>query len=608
MIDGTGRLLRRSARIVSAWLMVLAFVCGSGAAFAQRTAVPRAAPAWTKPSALKLAQEAIDAKRAGNMQRCVEKAQASLAIEEHPYVRLHLSSCLAGTGRVVDALKSAQEALSAAIKSDDAELKASARARVTELLPKLAHIKLKLPKNTEGVKITFDGVPIRKHLLKQNIAVDPGDHVLVAEKLEKGDQLLYRESFSLAEGEDRVVEVLLKPSNLPPGEKECLEQSTTYEEKLACIEKKSTRPNVHVGLEMSGYTDSTNVHVVTPAVNGAIVSPTGGWNLGASYLLDVVTAASPDIVSMASRRFRESRHAGTLSGGYKISTVALQANGNLSHEPDYLSTTGGLAASTELSDKLITPRIGYAYTYDRIGIRNTPFSQYERNLITHELEGGITFVLSPTTLLVTGVTVRIERGEQSKLYRFVPVFTPEIADQIQPGESVESVNAQRLNPRPRELVPQERDRFAIGARINHRFARATLRIEERIYTDNWGVKASSTDARYLYDLGERLRVWPHLRFHAQTGASFYRLAYAALLDDEGQPLVTYRYRTGDRELAPMYTVTIGGGGRIALTGEKAETQYAIVIAGEMMYSQFLKSLFVTNRTAVYGSVGFEAEF
>jgi hypothetical protein len=607
MSDRTGRATRRSAKTAIAWLAVLAVTLPSASVEAQRRS-PAGARAWSNPKALELAKEAIAARKAGELQLCVQKDQQSLALENHPYVRLHLSSCLAAVGRMVDALKSAQEALSAGIRDGDADLTASARARVTELLPKLAHITFKLPKDAEGIKVTFDGVPVRPHLLAENIAVDPGDHVVVAEKKEKGDQLLFRESFTLGEGEDRAIEVVLKPSNLSTGEKECLEASTTYEEKLACVTEKKTKPNVRVGLELAGYTDSTNVHVVTPAVNGAVVSPTGGWNVGASYLLDVVTAASPDIVSMGSRRFRESRHAGTLSGGYKVSEVDLQASGNLSREPDYLSMTGGLAASTELNDKLITPRLGYAYTYDRIGIRNTPFAQYERNLVTHEMEAGVTFVLSPTTLLVTGVTLRVERGEQSKLYRFVPVFDPDVAARIQPGESIESVNAQRLNPRPREVVPQERDRFAIGARVNHRFASATLRVDERIYTDTWGVKASTTDARYLYDLGEHLRVWPHLRLHAQSGASFYRLAYAALLDDNGDPLVTYRYRTGDRELAPMVTVTVGGGTRIALNSEKSETHYAVVVAGELMYSRFFRSLFVTDRSAVYGSVGLEAEF
>ena len=41
---------------------------------------------------------------------------------------------------------------------------------------------------------------------------------------------------------------------------------------------------------------------------------------------------------------------------------------------------------------------------------------------------------------------------------------------------------------------------------------ATIRVEERLYIDNWGLKASTTDVKYLIDLSERIRIWPHLRF------------------------------------------------------------------------------------------------
>jgi hypothetical protein len=564
---------------------------------------------WSNPRALELAKEAIEAKKEGNTQLCVEKDQASLALEDHPYVKLHLASCLSGTGKLVDALTKAKDALGAGIRNGDEDLQRSAQARVTELLPRIAHVKLLLPNDSTGVKVTFDGVPVRQALFKQRIAVDPGDHIIDAERDRKGERELFKDRITLAEGDEKTIEIVLKPTNATQSEIDCLQNATSYDEKLACVERKSSKPNVHIGLEGSGYTDSTNVQVFSPAVNFSVVSPTAGWNFGGSYLIDFVTAASPDIVSMASRSYKEARHAVSVGGGYKVGVVGLNLNGNVSSEPDYLSQTIGGALSAELNDKLITPRLGYNFTRDRIGIRNTPFKQFERNLTTHEMEGGITFVMSPTTLLVTGVTVQLERGEESKLYRYVPTFSPDIVNRVSPGESVEAVNANRTSVRVRELLPSSRDRFSVGARINHRFSSGTLRVEERIYTDSWGIKASTTDGKYLHDLGDHLRVWPHLRFHGQTGASFYKLAYPVLIEDpNAPPLQLFTYRTGDRELSPMMTITAGGGSRIALTTEKSSVQYAIVISGEVMYSRYFKALYITARTAVYGTLGFEAEF
>ncbi len=458
------------------------------------------------------------------------------------------------------------------------------------------------------MKVTFDNIPVRQSLFRQRIAIDPGDHIVEAERNAKGEQTEFKEKFTLTDGEEKTIEIVLKPPNVDRATLDCFEKATTYDERIACFEKKSAKPNVHVGLDASGYTDSTNVHVFSPAINAAVSSPTAGWNIGASYLLDVVTAASPDIVSMASRSYKEQRHAVAAGGGYKVGSVGLHANGNLSSEPDYLSKTIGGSVDTELSEKSITPRFGYNFTYDRIGIRNTPFKNFERNLATHEMEAGVTFVISPTTLLVTGLTAQLERGEESKLYRYIPTFAPNVAPRVGVGEPIDSVNANRTSVRLRELLPRARDRFSAGARVNHRLASGTVRVEERFYVDNWGIKASTTDAKYYHDLGDRLRVWPHLRIHAQTGASFYKLAYPALIDADGIPLQVYTYRTGDRELSPMVGLTVGGGARIALTDEKASVQYAIVVSGEVMYNRYFNSLYIKSRTGLYGTLGFEAEF
>lgn len=566
------------------------------------------APGWSNPKALELAKEGIEAKKAGDLPKCVQKDTASLAFEDHPYVKLHLASCLAGMGRLKESLTAARDALAAGIRNDDAELTKAAQARVTDLIPKLAHIKFQLPKKHSGIKIVMNGAPLRPHLYKERLTVDPGDYVIEAEREDKGEKYSFREKGTLSEGEDKVVEVILKPNKLPEGQEECLREAQTYEEKIACIEEKSTKPNVHVGLEFSGYTDNTAVQVLSPAINAGVASPTSGWNIGGSYLVDVVSAASPDIVSMASPPFKETRHAGSLGGGYKIDNVLLGLNSNVSREPDYLSITGAGNVAIELSDKLVVPRFGYALQKDTIGIRNTPFSNFKRDFANHTIEGGVTFVMSPTTLLVTGISLQIERGEQSKLYRFVPMFAPDIAGQVRAGESIESINAARLNIRPRENLPRSRERFAVGARLNHRLtASSTIRAEERLYVDSWGIKASTTDARYLIDLNDRFRVWPHVRFHAQSGTNFYQRAYVAGFDTDEAFLVIPKYRTGDRELSPMLSLTLGAGTRIGLNSERANIHYAVVVSGEMMYSQYFDSIFIVSRTAWYGTVGLDVE-
>jgi hypothetical protein len=73
-------------------------------------------------------------------------------------------------------------------------------------------------------------------------------------------------------------------------------------------------------------------------------------------------------------------------------------------------------------------------------------------------------------------------------------------------------------------------------------------------------------------------------------------------------LVLPLYRSGDRELAPLITATAGAGTRIGLGPQDAKTHVGLTIQADVMHTRFLKSLFVTQRTAVYGSMGFDVEF
>jgi hypothetical protein len=102
-------------------------------------------------------------------------------------------------------------------------------------------------------------------------------------------------------------------------------------------------------------------------------------------------------------------------------------------------------------------------------------------------------------------------------------------------------------------------------------------------------------------------VWPHARFNAQTGVSFYAFPVTAQLNQDGS-ITLPLYRTTDRELSPLLTFTLGGGARFSLTPPDAKTQFGITFAGDVMYTRFLQALYVSQRTAVYGTLGIDAEF
>src|ERR1700728_2024398 len=91
---------------------------------------------------------------------------------------------------------------------------------------------------------------------------------------------------------------------------------------------------VQASLETAQYADTDHVFVTTPSLTGRVAKPTAGFSVNGSYLVDVVSAASVDIVSTASRRWQETRQAGTLQAEYKPSTFGVAVSGAVSDEPD----------------------------------------------------------------------------------------------------------------------------------------------------------------------------------------------------------------------------------------------------------------------------------
>jgi hypothetical protein len=240
------------------------------------------------------------------------------------------------------------------------------------------------------------------------------------------------------------------------------------------------------------------VDVITPAVSFSLEHVTEGWNVGAAFLVDVVTAASVDIIATASPAWTEVRWVPAINGGFKVDPVILSANASLSHEPDYLSTAIGGSVAVELAQKTVTPSIGYEYSHDINGRVDTPFSTYSLLIDRHAINAGLGLVLTKATFGQIGYTMVIEDGDTSKPYRHLPMFDVNTQAVLESGGyegfTVEAVNLYREPERPLEQLPDGRKRFAVALSFAHRFADATLRASERLYADDGGIKATAPPA------------------------------------------------------------------------------------------------------------------
>jgi hypothetical protein len=362
---------------------------------------------------------------------------------------------------------------------------------------------------------------------------------------------------------------------------------------------------LRASFEGSGYHDTDHVNVVTPTLGLTIADPVAGWSVGGSYLLDAVSAASVDIVSSATARWKELRHVGAGNIHYKPHDFGVDIGGGISREPDYLAIGVGGTLSWDLFDKNVTAVVGYSYGDELAGRAGTPFSVFGRRLLKTGLRAGVTVIVDPATtldLLSEGV---FERGDQAKPYRFVPLFEADAGARLPAGASVEEVNAARLSSRPAERLPLARNRLAITSRLAHRFSGSALHLEERLYNDDWGLRASTTDLRHVLDFGRGFFIWPHLRAHFQAPVSFWQRAYVATVAPDGAVGIP-GLRTGDRELGPLRSFTAGGGLRFKFSSDQ-HTSWSFTVQGDAVITQYQDALFITRRTALFGALGLEAE-
>jgi hypothetical protein len=204
-----------------------------------------------------------------------------------------------------------------------------------------------------------------------------------------------------------------------------------------------------------------------------------------------------------------------------------------------------------------------------------------------------------TFLSVVGDLI-LENGDTSKPYRYVPLFAPGAV--VPRGASIDLVTQMRLSARALEQLPTERQRYAVSARIGHRWTQATLRIDERGYADSWGLKATTTDARVLFDPAQRVELGPHLRFHAQSAVDFWQRAYVLQPGNDFPAL-----RTGDRELGPLVNVTGGGSIHVLLGELPTPRMWILGLDVNVTTTNYLDDIYIKQRTSGIAALTFEAE-
>lgn len=268
-----------------------------------------------------------------------------------------------------------------------------------------------------------------------------------------------------------------------------------------------------VGVTLLGYKERGLMKITEPIVWGhAVVADK--WELAASAAIDIITGASPQLVTNLSGKPVQTVSGASISDrrrtwdakvGRRFGDFTFSASRAVSNEEDYNSHAYGLEARWDLNKKLTTLTAAFGRSNDRVRSSDDPTLNEHRG--TDQYLIGVSQVISPVAAVQSTLTYSRGSGWYNDPYKFTLTFYPEGGIPV-------------LMPDRR---PSERDQWAWTTRYRHHFpsARNTLQAEYRYYHDDWGIDAHTLEVGVHHDFDETWALRPALRYYTQSAADFY---------------------------------------------------------------------------------------
>lgn len=320
-----------------------------------------------------------------------------------------------------------------------------------------------------------------------------------------------------------------------------------------------------VGFFVRGDSDRTTV--VSPRASVATVVNDGATRVDTAYTADIWTSASIDIRTAATKPVTEQRDQLDLGVTHELGDLAFNAAYYLSTETDYDAHGLSLGGTQYLAGKSTTLEERVTAGHAFIGRSGDP--HFERDLTTLGLRLVLTQIIDARTLVQGVYELSHLEGYLSNPYRYVGMG----------GDGQCGGTAVLCLP---EAHPEMRTRHAIGGQARRALSEdSSAGIGYRFYIDDWGLVSHTAIAQIAWLPGEDQTLTLRYRYYQQSGANFYRSAYA-------MPDGPVRYVTSDKELSPMFSnrVALGYDARFAL-GDEVGLRLAFALGGSIYsYNDF----------------------
>ena len=291
------------------------------------------------------------------------------------------------------------------------------------------------------------------------------------------------------------------------------------------------------------YADNDDTVVSTTRVDITYAPADLGLTFSGGYLVDTISTASVDVISAATRRWRETRHQGAVGLGVEHDQWAGGIGYQFSDENDWTSHTISASISRDFFMRNTNLALGYGFVDN--AIYRADDDNFEDTLKTHSLNLSLSQVLGRRTNSRFTTFIMFNEGRQSSVYRYVPVGGPELGrPHPELGLCIFADSC------PLERHPRSRTRYGLQGAIIHALKRekpSSLRFDYRFYNDSWWVMSHVFEVTHRMDLTRRFQLRSGIRAYYQREAYFYKAHYI-------DPL---KYMSLDRELSRFGHVTAG---------------------------------------------------
>ncbi len=258
-------------------------------------------------------------------------------------------------------------------------------------------------------------------------------------------------------------------------------------------------------------------------------------SVSGQYYVDMVSAASVDVVALASE-YTEERTEYTLGVDYLHEDSILSLGYTNSSENDYEANTAYFSVSQEFFGGMSTVTLGYARGQDEVGVRGDESFSEDADRQNYQL--GLSQVMTRNSLLGVDLEVVTDEGFLENPYRRNRYIDPDDPNNF-------------ILDQP-ERYPETRTSFSVATRALYYLPyRASIRGEFRYFSDSWGIDAQTFELAYVHALNPRWTLEGRARYYVQDEADFYSDLYAF---ENSQ---THLAR--DKEMSAFSGTTLGGG-------------------------------------------------